>query len=98
MPLSPSPITLRYARDQLDNWLAAKEAASRGSSYSIADRSLTRQDMDTIDRAIIQWHNAVCAIQQRALGRRRSMFAQASFPTPGAGTGSQHHPWADGSN
>lgn len=98
MALPPSPITEAYAREQLDNWLAALEAASKGSSYSIGDRSLTRQDLPAIRAEIQRWHNTLSTLGERAKGRRRSMVAQASFATPGAGTGGQHHPWSDGSN
>lgn len=98
MALTPSPINAAYARAQLAEWLAALEEASLGGSYSIGNRQVTRRDITEIRGEIQRWHNTIAAIEERDAGRQRPMFARASFPAPGTGTGSSHHPWLDGSN
>lgn len=44
-----------YAQKQLDNWLAAQEALSNAQSYTIAGRSYTSADINTIMRMISFW-------------------------------------------
>lgn len=82
-----SPITLTEAQASLRQWLEALDAASTGSTYSIAGRSLTRQDISEIRNEIQRWHNTVQALAAEAVGQTRPLGAQASFPAPGHGSG-----------
>lgn len=79
--------TIPQARAELQAWSDALAAVRRGQSYSIAGRSLTRQDVPTIRAEIQRWHNTVRALEVAATGRARAMGAQASFPPPGSGGG-----------
>ena len=82
MPQSP-PITIQYAQDQLKQWLAALEACSTGANYSIAGRSLTRQDVPTIQGQITRWHRTLATLEQFGEGTIRPLGAVATFSTPG---------------
>ena len=78
-------ITYTDAVAALRQWMAALEATSSGSSYSIGGRTLTRQDVETIRGEIQRWHNTVSALEARAQGNSRPMGATAAFPPPGRG-------------
>jgi len=82
-----SPITLAAAKQSLSDWLTALEVVSTGASYSIAGRSVTRQDIGDIRAEIQRWHNTVEAIAQAEAGNTRTLGARASFPAPGSGGG-----------
>lgn len=82
-----TPITMAEAQSSLKQWLDALSAASSGQSYSIAGRSLTRQDIPEIRNEIQRWHNTVQALSADANGKMRPLGAQASFPAPGRGSG-----------
>lgn len=86
--MAQPPVTLTYATEQLQSWLAALEACSAGQSYSIGGRSLTRQDIEQIRGEIQRWHNSVRSLEAAANGVQRPMGATAAFPAPGAGSGS----------
>ncbi len=87
--MSADPIiTATEARAQLREWLNALEACSSGANYSIAGRSLTRQDVaDVILPTITRWHRMVLALEAQANGRSRPLGATACFGAPGAGGG-----------
>jgi hypothetical protein len=87
MALPPARITLQYALEQRQRWLAALEAASSGASYSIDGQTLTRRDVDEINSQIARWDDTVKTLDLRARGIVRKMSARASAPTPGSGTG-----------
>lgn len=80
-------LTVAQAKEQLQNWLNALEACSTGSTYSIAGRSLTRQDVPTIRAEIQRWHGTVTTLEQAAAGNIKPMGASAAFPAPGSGAG-----------
>ena len=82
------PLTLADARTELARWMDALQAAATGSSYAIAGRSLTRQNIPEIRGEIRRWHNTVLALEARGRGVARALGAQASFPAPGGGAGS----------
>ena len=48
-------ITKAQAQAKLDLWMAADDAVSRGQSYTIGDRSLSKVDAAEIDRKIDRW-------------------------------------------
>jgi len=65
-------ITLDQAQAQLDAYLAAETAALANKSYTIAGRSLTRQDRAQIQQGIELWSRRVSELSTRATGRGRS--------------------------
>lgn len=81
-------MSLAEAQGHLQEWQAALAAASSGSSYSIAGRTLTRQDVGVIRGELQKWHNTICTIEQAQAGNERPLGATASFPAPGRGTSS----------
>jgi len=82
------PMTLAYAKARLQDWLDALERCSTGETYSIGNRTLTRQDVEgVIQPQITRWHRSCAALEQAAAGRVRPLGAQAAFPAPGAGSG-----------
>jgi len=98
MALKPARVTLAYAIEQRDQWYAALEAASSGSSYSIGGRTLTRQDVGDINAQLSRWIEAVKRLEARQQGQVRKLHARASFPTPGSGSGGLYPQelWEDG--
>jgi hypothetical protein len=52
-------ITLQQAQQQLDAWLAASLAVSKGVSYRIGTRQLTRADASQIQSQITYWEAKV---------------------------------------
>lgn len=65
-------LTKTAAETHLDAWLAADLAVSKGLSYSIAGRSLTRENSAEIRDSIAYWQNAVDSFEAAALGVKRS--------------------------
>ena len=59
-------ITLEFAQQRLDAYLAAEEAALAGKSYTIGTRAFTRQDLSEIRKGIESWNTRV---QRLASGR-----------------------------
>ncbi len=66
-------ITKEIANKHLDLWLAAEEKVSRGQSYRIGDRSLTRADLAEIRESIKYWNDWVAALDGAAGGGARAM-------------------------
>jgi hypothetical protein len=64
-------ITLADAEAKLATWMAADEAVSRGQSYSIGNRSLSRVDAREISENIIKWNNLVRSLTPRSRNRTR---------------------------
>jgi len=85
--IQPSVMTLAYAQEQLGHWMAALQAASTGSSYSVEGQTVTRQDIPRIREEIQRWHNTVATVQARGQGKTRAMGSQVAFPAPGGGSG-----------
>ncbi len=72
-------ITLADAQAQLAAWLAASTAVATGQSYTIEGRSLTRADLDAINRSIDKWDQRVQALSLRSSGRGRSRVPRPVF-------------------
>jgi len=82
------PTTVAQAKAELQNWENALEVCSTGQTYSIAGRSLTRQDVEAVIMpAITRAHRKLMALEQAAAGNQRPLGASASFPRPGSGVG-----------
>jgi hypothetical protein len=64
-------ITLAQAEAQLAAWLAADEAVSRGQSYTVGGRAVTRADAATITEKIKFWDAKVKELSQVSDVRRR---------------------------
>lgn len=67
-------VTLAQAEEQLGLWLAASTAVSKGQSYSIKDRSLSRTDASEIRQQIDYWQNWVSRLTRSASGTRRTRY------------------------
>lgn len=88
MPQSP-PITISYAKEQLAQWMSALEACSTGANYTIAGRSLTRQDVESVIMPqVTRFHRMLASLEQAAEGTVRPMGSVASFTAPGGSGGS----------
>lgn len=68
-------ITKEIAAKHLDLWLTAEEKVSRGQSYRIGDRSLTRADLAEIRASIKYWNDWVVALDGASGGGARVMRA-----------------------
>lgn len=66
-----SGITLQQAETQLAAWLAADEAVSKGQSYSLGGRTVTRADAAVITQKIDYWDRKVKELQDGSSGGRR---------------------------
>lgn len=66
-------ITITVARKHLDLWLDAEEKVSRGQSYKIGDRSLTRADLAAIRDEIKFWSDWVDELSSSSGGGGRVM-------------------------
>lgn len=60
------------ANTHLDAWIAADLATSKGQSYSIAGRSLSRANADEIREQITYWQNIVSQFEAATLGATRT--------------------------
>lgn len=80
-------VTLAQAQNSLKLWMDALERCSSGGTYSIAGRTLTRQDVPTIRAEIQRWSTTITQLEADAKGQVRRMGATASFPSPGSGSG-----------
>ena len=61
-------MTAATAATHLDAWIAADLAVSKGQSYSIAGRSLSRADVTDITAKITYWQNVVSSFNAVSLG------------------------------
>lgn len=66
---------LSTAQTHLDAWLAASLAVSKGQTYSIGDRSLTRTDAGTIQQQIDYWQRKVNTLTSQAAADSGSFAA-----------------------
>lgn len=67
-------ITLKIAQQHLDLWLEAEEKVSRGQSYSIGDRSLTRADLASILDMIEYWSDWVDSLSSSSSNSGHSVL------------------------
>lgn len=56
------------AQTRLQLWLDAEEAISKGQSYSIGDRSLTRANLSEVVERIGYWQRQVEGFRSKGLG------------------------------
>lgn len=73
-------VDLDTAKNKLQMWLDAEDAAASGKSYAIDGLSLTRQDMTTIRAQITYWGDVVA----RLSGVRGGLFKQVVTPSMGS--------------
>lgn len=66
-------MTLAQAQAQLQNWLDADAAVSRGQAYTIGQRQLTRADAAVITEKIIFWEGKVRDLTQNTRFARRGI-------------------------
>lgn len=59
-------LDLTTAQAHLDAWLAADLAVSAGRSYTIGDRTLTRENAENIREQIDYWQSKVAQVAAQA--------------------------------
>ena len=67
------------AQTRLQLWLDAEEAVSKGSSYAIGDRSLTRANLPDIVERIGYYQRLVEGFRASALGAKSSGIRVAKW-------------------
>ena len=72
-------ITLAQAEAKLAEYLAAETAVLSGQSVSMEGRSLTRANLDLIQRGIETWDGRVKSISNNSSGGGRSRSIRPSF-------------------
>ena len=72
-------ITLEVAQARLDEYLAAEAAVLTGQEYTIADRTLRRADLKTIQDGIRLWDQRCKVLSAKASGRGRAVVPRPSF-------------------
>lgn len=60
-------VTLAQAESHLSDWLSADSAVSNNQSYSIAGRTLTRADAETIRQNIEYWDRKVKELSRKGI-------------------------------
>lgn len=63
-----SGITLAQAQEQLDAWMAASLAVTKGQSYALNGKSYTRVNVEHIDKMILLWDRKVKELSDTASG------------------------------
>ena len=63
-----TPATAAECQTELDRWFAALQACSSGQSYSIDNRTLTRQDIATIKGEISFWKKQLRSFTMKEAG------------------------------
>lgn len=79
MSITTGVASLADAQARLQQWLDADEAVSKGQSFAIADRSLTRADVRQIAERIAYWQGQVRAFAAKAAGARSPGIAVAAW-------------------
>jgi len=74
-----SGITLAQAEAKLAEYLAAETKVLKGQSVSIDGETLTRANLDAIQRGIDAWDRRVKALANAAFGRGRSRAISPSW-------------------
>lgn len=72
-------ITLEQAREHLEAWLEADVAVSKGQSYSIGGRSLSRADASMIQDRIDYWSRKVEQLEAGGRGGARVRYGVADL-------------------
>lgn len=73
------PISLSQAQTALQNWIEADAAVSKGQSYSIAGRSLSRVNAEEIRAQIDYWSRIEAQLLRVANGKSRVSVQLARF-------------------
>jgi len=66
-------ITIEQAQAKLDEYLAAETAVLTNQAYTIAGRSVTRADLDSIQKGIELWNNRVIEITAKNSNTKRTV-------------------------
>lgn len=72
-------VTLEYAQQQLDKWLAASAASAGAQEYRIADRMVKRAETQNILEMIRYWTRMVDKLTAQANGAGTDSFSVANF-------------------
>lgn len=72
-------ISLAQAQTQLNAYLAAETAVLGGQRYKIADRELTRADLEQIQAGIKIWNERVINLTNSAAGTGRTRTVVVGF-------------------
>ena len=72
-------MTKTEAQEHLDAWLAADLATSKGQSYSIGNRSLSRVDTTEIRNNITYWQRVVSSLTATDAGSTQPTVRLASW-------------------
>ena len=67
------------AQTHLDAWLAADLAISRGQSYAIGDRTLTRVDAAHVKERISYWQGIINKLNAEAAGNKAPSIKVATW-------------------
>lgn len=59
-------VTIEEAKESLRLWLDAEKAVATGQSYKIGTRSLTRANLEDIERRIKYWRNEIEKLESGA--------------------------------
>lgn len=72
-------LTLTQAQAALERWVLADEAVSKGQSYTIGDRTLTRAHVSEIRNQIEFWSKQEAELQRIANGGQPISVSLANF-------------------
>ncbi len=72
-------ITLTQATTHLDAWVSADTAISKGQSYTIGDRTLTRVHASEVRNQIQYWSKVEATLQRVANGQSGTGVSLAKF-------------------
>ena len=72
-------IDLALATTHLTTWLAANLAVSKGQSYTIGDRTLTRAHVAEIRNEIGYWSKLEAQLTATAAGESTTRYSTAKF-------------------
>lgn len=70
---------LTTAQAHLDAWLAADLALASGQSYSVAGRTVTRADAQSVADNIARWQRVIRDLETAAAGATNSGVSFAKF-------------------
>lgn len=72
-------ITLALATAHLTSWLAADTAVTKGQSYTIGDRTLSRAHVAEIRNQINYWSKMEASLTRQANGKASVSVSLAKF-------------------
>lgn len=65
-------ITLERARIHLNAWLDAELTVTKGQSYTIGNRTLTRANLSEITKQVERWETKVEQLASKGSSKRRT--------------------------